>query len=117
MNHSEWSSYILGRDGKCTMCGTRENLHAHHIKPQALFPELRFDYDNGTALCAPCHRVAHKERKLAKKRQKEENRRIKALEKIVAWQEARIDELNEEVRTLNLKVMGLDVLRRTTSST
>jgi 5-methylcytosine-specific restriction endonuclease McrA len=54
----EWSKTVLRRDGyKCVICGAnRQRLHADHIKPFALFPELRFDLDNGRTLCLPCHK-------------------------------------------------------------
>jgi hypothetical protein len=39
-------------------CGkTKEKLEADHIKPFALFPELRFDISNGRTLCLPCHKL------------------------------------------------------------
>lgn len=56
--HKEWRIAVLERDGyTCLFCKKRGgNLEADHIKPFALFPELRFVVDNGRALCKPCHR-------------------------------------------------------------
>ncbi len=52
-----WSKRIKERDNhKCVLCGSIENLQADHIKPFALFPELRLDLSNGRTLCAPCHK-------------------------------------------------------------
>lgn len=54
----EWSRMVLKRDNyTCKKCGKRGgDLNADHIKPFALFPELRFDLNNGQALCIPCHK-------------------------------------------------------------
>lgn len=56
----EWSKAVLKRDGRCLQCGTTEDLAAHHIRPFALFPELRAEISNGATLCAPCHRLVHR---------------------------------------------------------
>ena len=50
---------VKERDGACVECGATSTLHAHHIKPKALHPELAKDPDNGVTLCAKHHRQAH----------------------------------------------------------
>ena len=40
----------------CIWCGSKSNIEADHIKPFALFPELRFAIDNGRTLCHDCHK-------------------------------------------------------------
>lgn len=53
-----WARQVLERDNfTCVLCGKiGGDLHADHIKPFALFTELRFSLDNGRALCVVCHR-------------------------------------------------------------
>jgi hypothetical protein len=58
-----WRTAIFERDDyTCVECGARNGngkavfLQADHIKPFALFPELRFELSNGRTLCIDCHR-------------------------------------------------------------
>lgn len=57
-----WREQVFTRDGyKCRRCGqTGGTLNAHHIKQYALYPDLRFDPDNGITLCEKCHKEVHK---------------------------------------------------------
>jgi hypothetical protein len=53
-----WRQAVFNRDSyTCQLCGkVGRELHADHIKPYSLFPELRFDVDNGRTLCSICHK-------------------------------------------------------------
>lgn len=59
MEYKLWRTAVFERDNyTCIWCGTRGGeLNADHIKPFALFPELRFAIDNGRTLCVDCHKT------------------------------------------------------------
>ena len=56
--YRKWRKLVFQRDGyTCQECGQVGGvLNADHIKPWALFPELRFELDNGRTLCVKCHK-------------------------------------------------------------
>lgn len=60
--YRKWRENVLERDGyKCVKCGSTDNLEAHHIKPFAVYPELRLEINNGVTLCHSCHMELHRE--------------------------------------------------------
>lgn len=54
----EWRRKVFERDNyTCVFCHqVGGDLNADHIKPFALYPELRSELSNGRTLCVPCHR-------------------------------------------------------------
>ena len=59
LKYKIWRETVFKRDHfTCRSCGQiGGHLNADHIKPFALFPELRFAIDNGRTLCVPCHKT------------------------------------------------------------
>lgn len=57
-----WRKAIFERDDyTCQVCGQRGvKLNAHHKKPYAYFPDLRYSIDNGITLCISCHQKVHR---------------------------------------------------------
>ncbi|MBI3980967.1 HNH endonuclease [Candidatus Microgenomates bacterium] len=53
-----WRETVFKRDDwTCVWCKQKGGeLNADHIKPFSLFPELRFDINNGRTLCHNCHK-------------------------------------------------------------
>lgn len=66
LEYKEWRKRVFRRDNwSCVRClyrskGKRENgysdIEADHIRPFALFPDLRFEISNGQTLCYRCHK-------------------------------------------------------------
>jgi hypothetical protein len=66
--YKNWRNAVFARDEfKCRDCGSRNNLHAHHIKTWLEHPDFRFELSNGLTLCFACHQKKHPF-KLTKKR-------------------------------------------------
>ncbi len=54
----DWAHKIRST-GKCVICGSSQNLAAHHLESYRDNPELRYDIKNGVCLCAQCHVEYH----------------------------------------------------------
>lgn len=54
-----WTKQVVSK-GKCEICGSKENLEAHHIIKWADYPKGRIDVNNGMCLCHFCHTEEHK---------------------------------------------------------
>lgn len=60
--YEEWRLAVYARDGwSCRMCGSKEQIIAHHILPFRDYPLIRFSVDNGVTLCRACHKLLHSE--------------------------------------------------------
>jgi 5-methylcytosine-specific restriction endonuclease McrA len=56
----EWRQKVFMRDEyRCVDCGTKGDLHAHHIKSFSDYPDLRVELSNGKTVCVPCHERIH----------------------------------------------------------
>lgn len=58
--YKAWRKAVYERDEyRCRKCGMQKHLHAHHIKPFAGNPYLRYTISNGLTLCQKCHSIEH----------------------------------------------------------
>ena len=58
LEYKLWRTAVFERDEyACIKCRSNKSgsLEADHIKPWAVFPELRYAIDNGQTLCENCH--------------------------------------------------------------
>ena len=55
--YKQWRKSIFERDDfRCQICGDRGcYIEADHILPFSIYPEFRFELDNGRTLCEDCH--------------------------------------------------------------
>lgn len=56
--YKQWHKEVLKRDFyTCQICSYKgKDIEVDHIKAFYLYPELRFDVNNGRVLCKTCHR-------------------------------------------------------------
>jgi len=60
--YSRWKKLIYSKfDCKCAICGSSEDINAHHLNSRDIHPESVFDVDNGVVLCHDCHHIFHLE--------------------------------------------------------
>lgn len=53
-----WRKSVFERDHyTCIKCLSKGKIQADHIKPWAIYPELRYAIDNGQTLCENCHKL------------------------------------------------------------
>jgi hypothetical protein len=59
-----WRKAVYERDKHtCQKCGERGGrLNAHHIKPYAIYVDLRYSVPNGITLCESCHKNEHRKK-------------------------------------------------------
>ena len=57
-----WRKVVLEQDNyECQICGSKKDLHCHHIIPIKIEPMFALDPDNGIVLCKNCHyKYGHK---------------------------------------------------------
>lgn len=66
LKSANWKCQKCGLEhySMCDHCGHRVRLHAHHIESFAGNESLRYDPNNGEALCDRCHQLEHHENRV-----------------------------------------------------
>ena len=56
---NRWARRIIKHQPFCTICGSKDNLEAHHIIPVAHSRDFMYKDTNGITLCKDCHYLVH----------------------------------------------------------
>ena len=55
-----WHQLVVKRaGGKCEVCGDTFGVVGHHYYHKSTYGHIRYDLDNGIALCRSCHFLLH----------------------------------------------------------
>ena len=55
----DWSLKVRKRDKRCLICGSRKELHAHHLFDKSTYPIFSLQLWNGRTMCKRCHMKFH----------------------------------------------------------
>jgi len=86
VEYKQWRAAVFKRDNYTCQdcgdkfykgCGRQIELHPHHIKPFAAYPDLRYDIDNGITLCKDCHLKCHKHIFIGRTKRKPDPRQMR----------------------------------------
>ena len=58
--HANWAKNVKGEHPSCWICGSRNDLEAHHIIPVSHSRRFSLWKSNGITLCKNCHLLVHK---------------------------------------------------------
>lgn len=56
---AHWAQYIVKRHPFCVICGSTEDIEAHHIIPVSHSARFAYRFTNGITLCRKCHYLVH----------------------------------------------------------
>lgn len=56
---SRWAARVIQHHPFCTICGSKEDLEAHHIIPVSHSRAFMYVDTNGITLCKRCHSLVH----------------------------------------------------------
>ena len=60
---NRWAHQVKTRDGRCVICGSVDDLEAHHIIPVSHSNRYVLRTSNGITLCKNCHWLVHNKEK------------------------------------------------------
>ena len=63
VSHETYMKVYNRDNGMCQMCGTRENIHCHHVRYRSERRDLIDEPSNLILLCATHHRLVHSNKK------------------------------------------------------